>query len=67
MQPAVTRQKVKLSLKEEEELMQWFKEKQTNLLELEKQINELDKTIDNEVYRLYDLTDEEIQIIEEKI
>jgi len=56
--------KVKLSLSEEEELRNWFKDKQVKLSELEKQIQELDKIIDKEVYELYGLTDEEIKIIE---
>lgn len=57
------KKKVKLSLNEQEELMQWYKDKQTVLFDLEKQINELDKEIDNEVYLLYGLTEEEIQTI----
>jgi len=58
--------KVKLTLKEEEELINWFKEKQTQLAEIEKRINALDKEIDNEVYKLYDLTEEEINLIEKE-
>jgi type II restriction/modification system DNA methylase subunit YeeA len=58
------KKKVKLSLSEEEELRNWFKDKQVKLLDLEKQIQVLDKIIDNEVYELYGLTDEEIKIIE---
>ncbi len=59
------KQKVNLTLKEEEELIQWYKEKQMLLNDLENQINQLDKNIDLEVYKLYDLSDEEVKIIEE--
>ena len=55
---------MKLSLSEEEDLRSWFKDKQVKLLELEKQIQVLDKSIDKEVYELYELTGEEIKIIE---
>lgn len=58
------KQKVKPSIKEQEELIQWYKEKQEALQELENQINTLDRQIDAEVYELYGLTDEEIRIIE---
>jgi type I restriction-modification system DNA methylase subunit len=58
------KQKVKLSLTQEEELMQWYKQKQAGLLELEKQITHLDHQIDTEVYQLYALTTEEISVIE---
>jgi hypothetical protein len=57
------KQKITFSLSQEE-LMQWYRDKQTVLIELEKQINTLDKQIDNEVYQLYGLSDEEINIIE---
>lgn len=58
------KQKVKLTISEEKELMEWFKAESSKLIELEQQINELDKNIDQEVYQLYGLSDEEIQIIE---
>lgn len=58
------KQKITFSLSQEEELVQWYRDKQTVLIELEKQINTLDKQIDNEVYQFYGLSDEEINIIE---
>lgn len=51
-------------MSEQEELIQWYKEKQTILQNIENQINALDHQIDAEVYGLYGLTDEEIRIIE---
>ena len=42
-----------------------FLPEQQKALEIKAQINQTDKEIDAMVYELYDLTDEEIQIIEE--
>jgi type I restriction-modification system DNA methylase subunit/REP element-mobilizing transposase RayT len=56
--------KTKLSLSQKEELLSYYGEKSKLLNDLKNQINDLDKTIDQEVYKLYDLTDEEIKIIE---
>jgi len=58
------KQNVKLSLSQKEELMNWYKEKSKTLNDLQTQINNLDKSIDQEVYKLYNLTDDEIKIIE---
>lgn len=59
------KQKVKLSLNQKEELIIWYKEKSEQLNKIKQQIDTLDKQIDQEVYKLYNLTDEEIKIIEE--
>jgi type I restriction-modification system DNA methylase subunit len=59
------KQKVKISLSNQDELQQWFDKKRTELLDLDNQIRMLDKEIDNEVYKLYGLTEEEIKIIED--
>lgn len=61
------KQKVKLTLSQKEELISWYKEKSENLINLQKQINSLDKSIDTDVYNLYCLTNEEIDIIEQTI
>jgi len=58
------KQKVKLTLSQKEDLMNWYKEKSKTLNDLQTQINNLDKSIDQEVYKLYNLTDDEIKIIE---
>ena len=58
------KQKVKLSLSQKEELIAWYKEKSEKLNQIQSEIDKLDKTIDQEVYKLYNLTEEEIKIIE---
>ncbi len=55
----------KISLSEEAKWLQYFNEQKVKAQELEKQINHTDKEIDHMVYELYDLTEEEIQIVEE--
>lgn len=60
------KQKVKLSLNQKEELINWYKEKSEQLNKIKQQIDTLDHQIDQEVYKLYNLTDEEIKIIEEE-
>lgn len=59
------KQKVKLSLKQKEELIEWYQDKYKVLNDIQKQIEALDQQIDQEVYKLYNLTDEEIKMIEE--
>ena len=58
------KQKVKLSLNQKEELIKWYQDKSKVLNNIQKQIDILDQQIDQEVYKLYNLTDEEIKIIE---
>jgi type II restriction/modification system DNA methylase subunit YeeA len=41
-----------------------FKNDQKEVLEIQQQINKTDKEIDAMVYKLYDLTDDEIKIVE---
>ena len=45
--------------------MQYFNEQKQKATELKAEIDKTDKEIDQMVYELYGLTDEEIQIIEE--
>jgi len=58
------KKKIKLSLTEESEWEDYFIKEQEKALEIKAQITKTDKEIDAMVYRLYDLTDEEIAIIE---
>ena len=58
------KQKVKLSLTQKEELINWYKDKSEQLNKIKQQIDTLDHQIDQEVYKLYNLTGEEIKIIE---
>ena len=56
--------KVKLSLSEEAEWMQYFNEQKQKAQSLKAQIEKTDKEIDQMVYELYGLTEEEIRIVE---
>jgi len=58
---------VKLSLSEEVEWMQYFNEQKEKAQALQTQINKIDKEIDQMVYQLYNLTDEEIVLVENSI
>jgi type I restriction-modification system DNA methylase subunit len=59
--------KVKLSLSEESEWMQYFNEQKQKVQELQAEINQTDKEIDQMVYELYGLTEDEIKIVEQSI
>lgn len=58
------KQGVKLSLSQKEELIAWYKEKSEKLNNIKVEIDTTDRTIDQEVYNLYGLTEDEIKIIE---
>ena len=55
----------KLTLREEAEWMQYFNEQKQKAEELKMEIDKTDKEIDQMVYELYGLTEEEINIVEE--
>lgn len=55
----------KISLSEEAEWMQYFTEQRQKANELKTEIDKTDKEIDQMVYELYGLTEEEINIVEE--
>ncbi|PKQ47004.1 Eco57I restriction-modification methylase domain-containing protein [Confluentibacter flavum] len=57
--------KVQLSLPEEAEWMQYFKEQKQKAQALKTEIDRIDKNIDTMVYQLYNLKDEEIKIVEQ--
>lgn len=58
------KKKIVLSLGEEAEWEDYFLAEQEKAVAIKSQINQTDKEIDTMVYELYDLTDEEIAIIE---
>ena len=60
------RLKVKLSLSQESEWEKYFLEEKSKAIAVDSEIKNTDKEIDSMVYKLYDLTDEEIKIIEEE-
>lgn len=56
--------KIKLSLQQKDELIELFEKYRADLLELDKEIQKNDDEIDQLIYELYGLSDEEITIIE---
>jgi hypothetical protein len=58
------KKKIKLSLSQEAEWEDYFSEEQQKALALKQQIDTTDKEIDQMVYALYGLTEEEIAIVE---
>lgn len=62
----LAKQKVKLSLKQQDEWEEYFAEYKTDCVALSEEIAVTDNEINRLVYKLYDLTDEEIAIVERK-
>jgi hypothetical protein len=60
----ISKQKIKLSLSEQQEWLQYFEEQKTKANAIQQAINQTDKEIDAMVYALYNLTEEEIKIVE---
>ena len=58
------KKKIKLSLSQEAEWEDYFSQEQQKALVLKQQIDTTDKEIDQMVYALYGLTEEEIAIVE---
>ena len=58
------KQKIKLSISEQAELMQYFEQERTKANLIQQTITQTDKEIDTMVYKLYELTNEEIAIVE---
>ncbi|WP_127845756.1 Eco57I restriction-modification methylase domain-containing protein [Psychroflexus aestuariivivens] len=58
------KKKIKLSLSQEAEWEEYFLSEQQKATSLTTQINQTDKEIDQMVYELYGLTEEEIEIVE---
>lgn len=60
----LAKKKVKLSLSDEAEWGEYFNTEAKKALELKSKIDATDKEIDQMVYKLYNLTEEEIKIVE---
>lgn len=60
------KQKIVFSGSQKDDWFERFNRVSTEIKELQKTIDETDKQIDSLIYKLYNLTDEEIKIIEEK-
>jgi hypothetical protein len=58
------KQKVEIELKKQREWINFFNEYKSEINEIQKIISKTDQEIDNLVYQLYNLTPEEIQIVE---
>lgn len=56
--------KVKITLNEEADWLKYFEEQKAKAKILNQEINKIDKEIDVIVYKLYNLTEEEIKIVE---
>ncbi|MBI9038694.1 MAG: N-6 DNA methylase [Bacteroidales bacterium] len=61
------KQKVKLSLTQQDEWEEYFNAYKTEINQLQDEINATDKEIDQMVYKLYELTEDEIEIVEKSI
>ena len=59
--------KIKLSLSEEADWMNYFNEQKQKAQTLKSEIEKTDREIDRMVYELYGLTEEEIKIVEESV
>jgi len=57
-------QKIRLDINQKEKLFIWFIKKQKELKDLEIEINKIDYEIDQIVYKLYKITEDEIKTIE---
>tara|TARA_R110001583_G_scaffold62101_2_gene183024 strand:- start:10392 stop:13394 length:3003 start_codon:yes stop_codon:yes gene_type:complete len=60
----LSKKKIKLSLSEESEWEDFFIQESNKALDIKSSIEDTDKEIDRMVYQLYNLTDDEIEIIE---
>lgn len=60
----LAKKKIKLSLSDEAEWEEYFNTESKKALEVKSKIDATDKEIDQLVYKLYDLTEEEIKIVE---
>lgn len=62
----LSKQKIKLSLSEEAEWADYFDQEKSKALEIQSKIAATDKEIDQMVYELYGLSEEEIELIEKQ-
>ena len=60
------KQKIKLPLSEQQEWLQYFEEEKIKANDIQQVIQQTDKEIDKMVYELYELSEEEVRIVEGK-
>ncbi|NOZ62372.1 MAG: N-6 DNA methylase [Calditrichaeota bacterium] len=58
------KQKISFTLKQQDEWQEYFESYKSKINSLQSKIKQIDNQIDQMVYELYDLTEEEIQIVE---
>jgi len=58
------KQKIKMGLQDKAEWLEFFENKKAEASTLSAKINRIDEQIDTIVYRLYDLTEAEVEIVE---
>ncbi|MFP4023993.1 MAG: Eco57I restriction-modification methylase domain-containing protein [Thiohalospira sp.] len=63
----LSKQKIKFSLSEESEWIEYFDEQSKNHKSVTTSISNMEKEVDQLVYELYDLTEEEIKVVEESL
>ena len=63
----LAKKRIKVSLSEEAEWEEYFNEQKSKAQTLKSEIEKTDKEIDQMVYELYGLTEEEIKIVEETV
>jgi len=61
------KQKVSPTLKQQDEWEEYFNSYKKEITDLQAEIKKTDAEIDQMVYKLYELTDEEIRIVEESL
>lgn len=60
----LTKQKIKLSLSEQSEWLTFFEQEKQKAITIKNEIDRTDREIDQMVYELYGLSEEEIKIVE---
>lgn len=63
----LAKKKIRLDITQKEKLFEWFRMKQTEAKGIQLKIKNINQNIDQEVYRLYNLTEDEIKIIEDTL
>src|SRR5258708_7212365 len=58
------KQKIRMDLTQKDKLNVWFRNKQNEAIEFKKSVETLNQEIDSSVYKLYNLDDAEIRLIE---
>jgi hypothetical protein len=63
----LTKQKIRIPIKQQNEWEEFFNNSQSKCRNITKQIDNIDRKINQLVYKLYELTEEEIKIVESNI